>query len=406
MEFGESYNAHSAGSDVFRPAIAAAPAPARTLAEPPRPRTQSRRAPLTIAALFGVAALSGLIGGTAGPALFPSQVGAPKADLIVTGVPSSSRAALLTMPEGTIGAAVQKVGPAVVSIRTNTGLGSGVIYDASGLVLTNNHVIEGASSIIVALEDGRHLKARVMGGNAGFDLAVLKIDGQNLPVAQLGDSAGLQVGEAVVAIGKPYGFDHTITTGVVSALNRPMSEGQGSYNQPMIQTDAAINPGNSGGPLVDMQGRVIGINTLIAAPQGRPAQGLGFSVPVDTAKRIIPQLAKDGRVTRSGQPYLGASLAEVSPATLQARRGLRSQTPAGVEFGVLASQVEASGPAAAAGLRANDVIVAMDNRDIHTSDELLQQLVLHRPGDRVQLTVMRDTQTVKLTLTIGEAPVR
>ena len=111
-------------------------------------------------------------------------------------------------------------------------------------------------------------------------------------------------------------------------------------------------------------------------------------------------------MTRSGQPYLGASLAEVSPATLQARRGLRSQTPAGVEFGVLASQVEASGPAAAAGLRANDVIVAMDNRDIHTSDELLQQLVLHRPGDRVQLTVMRDTQTVKLTLTIGEAPVR
>jgi len=346
MEFGEPFSAHSAGSDVFRPATAeprSAPVLSATPAAPARAPHNGRRASLTLAALLGVATLSGLVGGAVGPSLLQVNAGAPAGDVVITSALSGGRAALVPAPDGTISAAVQRVGPAVVSIRTNSGLGSGVIYDSAGLILTNNHVIEGATNIIVALEDGRHLKARVLGGNVGFGLAVLKVDGSNLPVAQLGDSSRLTVGEAVAAIGNPYGFDHTITTGVISALNRPMSEGQGSYNQPMIQTDAAINPGNSGGSLVDMQGKVIGINTLIAAPQGRPAMGLGFAVPVETAKRIIAQLAKDGRVTRSGQPYLGASLADLTPARTQAR-GARSQTPAGVEFGVVASQVEAGGP--------------------------------------------------------------
>src|SRR5205085_5532202 len=139
----------------------------------------------------------------------------------------------------------------------------------------------------------------------GFDVAVVKIDGSNLPTAPLGNASNLQVGDPVVTIGNPFGFDHTLTTGVVSALNRPVSEGQGSYNQPMIQTDAAINPGNSGGPLLDLNGQVEGITTLVAAPQGIPAQGLGFAVPVNTAKRIADQLVQQGKVTHSGQPFLG-----------------------------------------------------------------------------------------------------
>src|SRR6266542_487806 len=175
----------------------------------------------------------------------------------------------LAAPAGTVAAVAQSVGPAVVSVRTNQGLGSGVIYDSNG------HVVEGAQSITIGLVDGRHFNGKVVGSDGGFDVAVIKIDGSNLPSAPLGNSSALQVGQDVVAIGNPFGFDHTLTKDFVSALNRPVSEGQGSYNQPMVQTDAAINPGNSGGPLLDLNGQVVGITTLVAAPQGFPAQGLG-----------------------------------------------------------------------------------------------------------------------------------
>ena len=260
-------------------------------------------------------------------------------------------------------------------MRTDQGLGSGVVYDASGLILTNAHVVEDAQSITIGMVDGRHFSGTVVGADTGFDVAVIKIDGSNLPTATLGDSASLQVGDAVVAIGNPFGFDHTLTTGVVSALNRPVSEGQGSYNQPMIQTDAAINPGNSGGPLLDMNGQVIGITTLVAAPQGIPAQGLGFAVPVDTAKRIADQLVQSGKVTHSGQPFLGvASATSIDPIATPASRasqlcpGLpgipgaagrtprpaaapRPTAPSGVDHGALVGDVQAGGPAATAGLQ-------------------------------------------------------
>ncbi len=322
----------------------------------------------------------------------------------------------------------QKVGPAVVEIRTDAGLGSGVIYDASGLILTNDHVVEGANTISVGLGDGRHFQAKVLGQDAGFDLAVLKIDGQNLPTANLGTSNGLQAGQFVVAIGNPYGFDHTVTLGVVSGVNRPVSEGQGSYNQPMIQTDTAINPGNSGGPLIDLDGNVIGINTLVGAPDGVPAPGLGFAVPVDTAQRIAPQLAQNGHVTDSGQPFLGVSLSDAGrpsavpgqPGFPDARlaesaRASRSPgnpqpapqpapRPGGADHGAVVGQVSPNGPAAQAGLQPNDVITSFDGKDIYSSDELLQALVLHKPGDQVAVTVLRNGQPQNLTLTIGEAP--
>jgi S1-C subfamily serine protease len=328
---------------------------------------------------------------------------------------------------GTVAAVAQSVGPAVVSVRTDQGLGSGVIYDQSGLILTNAHVIEGAQSITIGLADGRHFTGTEVGSDTGFDVAVLRIDGSNLPTATLGESSNLQVGDPVEAIGNPYGFDHTLTTGVVSALNRPVSEGQGSYNQPMIQTDAAINPGNSGGPLLDINGQVMGITTLVASPQGIPAAGLGFAVPVDTAKRVADQLVASGKVTHSGQPFLGVALADINrPDTtpgfpgggapglpgIPGSGGRRGQQPAaptppaGVDHGALVTDVQSGGPAASAGLQTGDVIVNIDGFDIYNPDELLQRLVLHKPGDQVQLTIMRNGQQTQLPLTIGEAPVQ
>jgi S1-C subfamily serine protease len=338
-------------------------------------------------------------------------------------VAASTTNAAVAAP-GTIAAVAQSVGPSVVSVRTDQGLGSGVIYDQSGLILTNAHVVQGAQSITIGLVDGRHFSGRVVGADNGFDVAVIKIDGSNLPSATLGTSSSLQVGEAVVAIGNPFGFDHTLTTGVVSALNRPVSEGPGSYNQPMIQTDAAINPGNSGGPLLDINGQVMGITTLVAAPQGFPAQGLGFAVPVDTARRIADQLVQSGKVTHSGQPFLGVSLSDINrPDTTPGFPGQprspglpgvpggrgrtpRPQVPSGVDHGALVGDVQADSPAAKASVQASDVVVNFDGFDIYNPDELLQRLVVHNPGDQVALTVIRNSQPVNLTLTIGEAPVQ
>jgi serine protease Do len=339
-------------------------------------------------------------------------------------------AAAASAPAGTVAAVAQTVGPAVVSVRTDQGLGSGVIYDPSGLILTNAHVVASAQSITIGLVDGRHFTGKVVGSDTGFDVAVIKIDGSNLPTATLGTTSNLQVGDAVVAIGNPFGFDHTLTTGVVSALNRPVSEGQGSYNQPMVQTDAAINPGNSGGPLLDINGQVMGITTLVAAPQGFPAQGLGFAVPADTAKRIADQLVQSGKVTHSGMPYLGVSLSDINrPDTtpgfpgqspipgfgVPGRRGngngaqptpTRPQIPSGVDHGALVGDVQSGSASAQAGLQPSDVITNFDNFDIYNPDELLQRLVLHKPGDQVALTVIRAGQPTTLSLTIGEAPVQ
>jgi S1-C subfamily serine protease len=315
-------------------------------------------------------------------------------------------------------------------VRTDQGLGSGVIYDANGLLLTNAHVVQGARSITVGLADGRHFNGTVVGADTGFDVAVLKVEGSNLPAATLGESGSLQVGDPVAAIGNPFGFDHTLTTGVVSALNRPVSEGQGSYNQPMIQTDAAINPGNSGGPLLDLSGRVMGITTLVAAPQGQPAEGLGFAVPIDTARRIADQLVSQGQVTHSGQPYLGVALTDINrPDTAPGlgggqipgvpglpglpgggRRGQQPSPaptpPSGVDHGALVTDVQSGGPSASAGLQVGDVIVSFDGVDIYNPDELLQRLVLHKPNDQVQLGIVRNGQQTNVSLTIGEAPVQ
>src|SRR5579859_7984489 len=386
---------------------------------PRRPAPGARFMTMLAAAGLAVLLVGAVVGQSWPTARVAAQAAAPQQ---VTAASTSATAAT-----GTVAAVAQMVGPAVVSVRTDQGLGSGVIYDPSGLVLTNAHVVDQAQSITIGLVDGRHFTGKVVGADTGFDVAVIKIDGSNLPTATLGSTTNLQVGDAVVAIGNPFGFDHTLTTGVVSALNRPVSEGQGSYNQPMVQTDAAINPGNSGGPLLDINGQVIAITTLVAAPQGIPAQGLGFAVPVDTARRIADQLVSSGTVTHSGQPFLGVQLSDINrPDTTPGFPGLpsipglpgqpgrrgqapttpRQPVPTGVDHGALVGDVQAASPAAQAGIQTSDVIVNFDNFDIYNPDELLQRLVLHKPGDQVGLTVIRGGQPTNLTLTIGEAPVQ
>ena len=371
----------------------------------PAPRTGRRRIPPIVLSL---AVAAGLAAGGAGAVMLTGGAQARTATLAASAPAPRTTSAL----QADLITAINKVGPAVVSIRTESGLGSGVIYDASGLVLTNAHVVNGATRLTIEMVDGRHFAGKTLGMDTGFDLAVVKIDGRNLPAAPLGDSASLQVGEFVIAIGNPYGLDHTVTTGVVSAINRPISEGQGSYNQPMIQTDAAINPGNSGGPLVDLQGNVVGINTLVQGGMGQPAQGLGFAVPVNTAKRIAPQIVASGRATRSGQPYLGVFLADLpqrgaenGQGPFSGRRGGQPSTPARADHGAVVVQTGSDGPSANAGIQAGDVITTFDGREVYDANDLLSTLVLHRPGDQVQVGFLRGAQSMNATVTIGEAPV-
>lgn len=395
---GESCHASKLLTRRPPPSGADTPAP-----PPPTRRRWPRGGCLALAAgLIGLALLL-LVVGSAGIALGRTLL--PGAPASAAATPSNAAAF-----QDSLIAVSKQVGPAVVSIQTDQGLGSGVIYDASGLVLTNAHVVDGANSITVGLADGRHFAGRVLGADPGFDLAVVKIDGQSLPTALLGNSGALQTGQLVVAIGNPYGFDHTLTNGIVSALNRPVSEGQGSYTQPMIQTDAAINPGNSGGPLVDLQGNVVGITTLVAAPQGFPAQGLGFAIPIDTAKRIVPQLASSGRIAHSGLPFLGVRLGDLgNPSSNSApfpyrRQPQRPGTSAGVNRGALINRVEANSPTAQAGLQADDVVTSFDGKDVYSADDFLQYLALHQPGDQIHPGIVRGGQPQTVTVTLGEAP--
>ncbi len=284
------------------------------------------------------------------------------------------------------------------------GVGSGVIYDDAGHVLTNNHVISGAQSLQVSLPDGRSLPARLVGADPQTDLAVLQVSGSQLPVLRLGRSADLQVGDWVVAIGNALGLPGgpTVTSGVVGALGRTVQvpsesgSGGGPVLFDMIQTDAAINPGNSGGPLVNLASEVIGINTLVAgqAEPGVVAQGIGFAIAIDTAKPIADELVRSGRVVH---PYLGIRYAPLSPA-LAAQLGVNAQR------GVIVSQVIAGSPAAAAGLRPRDVIVSIDGTPLVDDSSLARIINSHRPGDTITMQVQRGNQSMNLDARLDQLP--
>lgn len=281
------------------------------------------------------------------------------------------------------------------------GTGTGFVWDAQGHIVTNFHVIQGASGARVTLADQSHYAAKLVGVFPDRDLAVLKIDapaGQLRPLP-IGSSADLQVGQAVYAIGNPFGLDQTLTTGIVSALNREIESVTRRTIRGAIQTDAAINPGNSGGPLLDSAGRLIGVNTAIYSPSGASA-GIGFSIPVDEVNRIVPRLVRDGRFVR---PALG-----VAYATQQFNRAL------GLPRGVAIVRVQPGSPAAKAGLRAftrgergvnaGDVITAIDGEAVASPDDVLNLLEQRQSGDRVELTLWRggSTRRERVTLVASE----
>jgi S1-C subfamily serine protease len=283
------------------------------------------------------------------------------------------------------------------------GAGSGFVWDNDGHVITNNHVVQGAAEAKVRLNDGRDYSARLVGASPAHDIAVLRISvpERQPPPLPIGTSADLKVGQKVFAIGNPFGLDWSLTTGVVSALDRslPAEDGR-TIIEHLIQTDAAINPGNSGGPLLDSSGRLIGINTAIFSPSGAYA-GVGFAVPVDTVNRVVPQLIAKGKYTR---PVLGISADEQLNQLIARQLGVK---------GVAVLNVEAGSPAEAAGLRAarrapdgsmipGDIITAIDGKAVDSVARLINRLDEHKVGDTITLTVQRDGKPVELKAVLQE----
>lgn len=272
------------------------------------------------------------------------------------------------------------------------GSGSGFVFTPDGFILTNSHVVQGANKIAVTLSDGRRFDATLVGHDSGTDIAVIRISAPALIAAPLGDSEKIRVGQLAIAIGNPFGFQYSVTAGVVSALGRSLRSESGRLIDNVIQTDAALNPGNSGGPLVNSNGEVIGINTAVILP----AQGLCFAVAVNTAKFIAGHLIMHGRIRRA---YLGVGGQNVAIPRLVVRaQQLKTET------GVLVISVEKESPAAQAGLKEGDVIVGLGESPVRSVDDLHKLLTEARIGSRCELTLLRQTQKVLLTAIAQEAP--
>ena len=293
-------------------------------------------------------------------------------------------------------------------IYPEKGTGSGFIIHSDGLILTNNHVVTGTAQLTVSLADRQVYKARVLGVDPLNDLALVKIQPKGkLPVLRLGDSDVLQVGQKVLAIGNPFGFEGTLTTGIVSSLGRTLEPEEGRRLEDMIQTDAAINPGNSGGPLLDSHGNVIGINTAIYGPQGNI--GIGFAMPINRAKSILDEFQAKGRVTR---PYLGIT-------SLFVAGDLAEMLELSTQGGLLIQRVERGSPAEQAGLRGprqsvvvgnfrvgvgGDLIMAVDGQPVQGNDSLQRIMNRKRSSDTLELTVSRNGRLQKISVRLGEAP--
>src|SRR3989441_8391645 len=304
----------------------------------------------------------------------------------------------------TVSGVVEKVKPAVVNIRVRHGgrerrptqetggSGSGLIIAPDGFVLTNSHVVHAADKIEVALADGRMFPATLVGDDPDTDLAVMRINAPHLVHVRFGDSQSLRVGQIAVAIGSPYGFQQTVTAGVVSALGRSMRAQSGRLMDNIIQTDAALNPGNSGGPLVNSRGEVIGVNTAVILP----AQGICFAIASNTAELVAAWLIKEGRIRRSWIGVAGQS-ASIHPRVVRYHR-----LP--VSEGVLVVGVEPASPAVQAGLREGDIIIAFKNQPVAGIDDLHKFLTESQIGKRSALTVIRHTEKVTLAVVPEESP--
>ncbi len=365
----------------------AAPAPT------PTPAPEPRRGGRTAAAVVAAALVAGSIGGAVGATVATRDA--------ATTTPAAAAAPLV--PSGVNASGVEAVSaavlPSVVSIaftgQAGSGTGSGIVLTKDGVIITNNHVVEGAAdggAITVTFQDGRKAEATILGRDPGADVAVIQTEGvTDATPAQIGKSSELTVGQQVVAIGSPLGLDGTVTTGIVSALNRPVVSGDGSgSNQSVlnaIQTDAAVNPGNSGGALVDMQGRVVGINSAIAtlgAQEGAQGGsiGLGFAIPIDQAMRIADQLRNGGTASRA---VLGVAAEDAASG------------------GATLTQVSADGGAAKAGLQVGDVVTKVGSTRIAGMESLVATVRSLAPGSTVEVTYVRDGQTSTATVTLGTA---
>jgi S1-C subfamily serine protease len=318
--------------------------------------------------------------------------------------PSAGDEQLLDAYSRTVSQVVRQISPSVVNIEIRKtvptrsgkteqhGGGSGFIFTPDGFVLTNSHVVHDADHIEVHLADGSHYRARLIGDDPETDLAVIRIDdGNDFTPAVLGDSASLLVGQVAIAIGNPYGFQTTVTAGVISATARSMRANSGRLIDNVIQTDAALNPGNSGGALVNSNGEVIGVNTAVILP----AQGICFAIPVNTAKWVAARLIRDGRITRS---YIGVGGQNV-PLHRKIVRFYNLEN----DGGVLVLNIEPSSPAATAGLQEADVIITLDGHLIETIDDLQRQLSEERVGKTVTMTIIRRTEKLDLPITPAEA---
>jgi putative serine protease PepD len=340
-----------------------------------------------LGAVAAVALVGALLGGTIGGVVgYEAALHRPGAVVLSPGGPAPAIPPVDpdAPPLAPVEAVAARVLPSVVQLKvdgpTESGRGSGIVLAADGLMLTNNHVVEGAAAggkVVAQFQDGTNAPVRVVGRDPSSDLAVLRADNVSglTPIA-IGNSDSVRVGQQVVAFGSPLGLGGTVTTGIISALHRAVSVGQESgANEATVlsalQTDAAINPGNSGGPLVDMQGAVIGINSVIASTsgQGGGSIGVGFSIPINQAKRVADELERTGRATRA---VLGVGLSARGDAD---------------DGGAVIGQVEPGGPADQAGLKPNDVVTRVDDRPVTNGDELVAAIRDHAPGDRVTLTV-------------------
>ncbi len=357
-----------------------------------------------MAVVFGVGLFSGWVygrGAATAPAttqsnLHPLQQGSNP----TVNVPQLNGSNIQTVQEDVI----QKVSPSVVQVNVQlpngTGIGSGVIIDKNGYIVTNYHVVDQAQQIQVVLYNGTKLTAKLVGVDAVDDLAVIKINApSNLVVATLGDSTQLKVGQDVLAIGNPLGITQTVTNGIISALNRTVSEGQGSSASipDAIQTDAAINPGNSGGALVDLSGNVIGIPTLTAIdPEfNAPAAGVGFAIPSNRVKFIAEQLIQYGKVIHTGRAALGVQVRSVDPYLAQLNNLSVSQ-------GALIAGLQSGGQAQKAGLQVGDVIVQINNTQVTDTSSLSDALAQYNVGDTVAVHVYRGSQQLTINVTLGE----
>jgi Do/DeqQ family serine protease len=329
----------------------------------------------------------------------------------------------INRPAGSLSAPAQKASPAVVSINTSqnkavnphnqdpwfrffygeqeeqnpAGLGSGVIVSPEGHILTNNHVIEDADDIEVVLSDGRKTLAKVIGTDPDTDLALLQIPLNNLPVIVLGQLDDLQVGDVVLAIGNPFGVGQTVTSGIVSALGRSQL-GINTFEN-FVQTDAAINPGNSGGALVDVNGHLMGINTAIYSRSGG-SMGIGFAIPISTAKQVMQDLLKNGKVVRG---WIGVEPQDLTPELAESFQLPRSTGQADLQ-GVVITGVLPNGPAAQAGMRPGDVIVKVGNQPVASVADLLNRVASLTPGVPAELVIWRKQTEINLRLTPAQRP--